>query len=138
MGAGKRSNSYCTVTLFKPVPTGSPHPNPLPKGARGPFVHVERLIILLKIVKLLRSTANSQVIDFQRWLAHANRQTLPFFTADTHAVIQFQVVANEICCMVSIPEPINVAPFTGFVTLPFSIRYASEVEKTNLPEVIST
>ena len=44
----------------------------------------------------------------------------------------------EICCMVSIPEPINVAPFTGFVTLPFSIRYASEVEKTNLPEVIST
>ena len=95
MGAGKRSNSYCTVTLFKPVPTGSPHPNPLPKGARGPFVHVERLIILLKIVKLLRSTANSQVIDFQRWLAHANRQTLPFFTADTHAVIQFQVVANH-------------------------------------------
>ncbi len=131
MGAGKRSNSYCTVTLFKPVPTGSPHPNPLPKGARGPFVHVERLIILLKIVKLLRSTANSQVIDFQRWLAHANRQTLPFFTADTHAVIQFQVVANH-------RNLINVAPFTGFVTLPFSIRYASEVEKTNLPEVIST
>ena len=71
MGAGKRSNSYCTVTLFKPVPTGSPHPNP--RGARGPFVHVERLIILLKIMKLLRSTANSQVINFQRWLAHANR-----------------------------------------------------------------
>ena len=101
-------------------------------------MHVKGLIILLKILKLLRGTANSQVINFQRWLAHANRQTLPFFTADTHAVIQFQVVAIEICCMVSIPEPINVAPFTGFVTLPFSIRYASEVEKTNLPDVIST
>lgn len=102
-------------------------------------MHGEGLIILLKILKLLRSTANSQVINFQRWLAHANRQTLPFFTADTHAVIQFQSLPTiEICCMVSIPEPINVAPFTGLVTLPFSIRYASEVEKTNLPEVIST
>ena len=59
-------------------------------------MHVERLIILLKIMKLLRSTANSQVINFQRWLAHANRQTLPFFTADTHAVIQFQVVAGVV------------------------------------------
>ena len=28
----------------------------------------------------------------------------------------------EICCIVSIPEPIRVAPFTAFVTLPFSIR----------------
>lgn len=71
MGAGKRSNSYCTVTLYKPVPTGSP--NLLHRGARGPFVHGEGLIILLKILKLLRGTANSQVINFQRWLAHANR-----------------------------------------------------------------
>ena len=44
----------------------------------------------------------------------------------------------EICCMASIPEPISVAPFTALVTLPFSIRYASDVEKTNLPEVMST
>ena len=58
-------------------------------------MHVKGLIILLKILKLLRGTANSQVINFQRWLAHANRQTLPFFTADTHAVIQFQVVAHH-------------------------------------------
>ncbi len=28
----------------------------------------------------------------------------------------------EICCMVSMPEPISVAPFTAFVTFPFSIR----------------
>lgn len=36
------------------------------------------------------------------------------------------------------PEPINVAPFTGRVILPSSIKYASDAEKTNLPEVIST
>src|SRR6202008_4971939 len=36
------------------------------------------------------------------------------------------------------PLPIKVAPFTAGPTLPFSIRYASEAENTNLPEVIST
>mgnify|MGYP007083017071 CR=1 FL=1 len=28
-----------------------------------------------------------------------------------------------------IPDPISVAPFTGLVTLPFSIRYASDFMK---------
>src|SRR5580658_3735766 len=36
------------------------------------------------------------------------------------------------------PLPINVAPLTGRVTLPSSIRYASLAEKTNLPLVMST
>src|SRR5439155_7774865 len=36
------------------------------------------------------------------------------------------------------PLPISVAPFTGAVTLPFSIRYASLAENTNLPLVMST
>src|SRR6185437_2008765 len=36
------------------------------------------------------------------------------------------------------PLPISVAPFTGAVTLPSSIRYASLAEKTNLPFVMST
>src|SRR5262249_5216842 len=36
------------------------------------------------------------------------------------------------------PLPIRVAPFTGRVTAPCSIRYASLAEKTNLPLVMST
>src|SRR5205814_3062972 len=36
------------------------------------------------------------------------------------------------------PLPISVAPLTAAPTFPSSIRYASEAEKTNLPEVIST
>ena len=36
------------------------------------------------------------------------------------------------------PLPISVAPFTGRVILPSSIRYASLAEKTNLPLVMST
>lgn len=102
-------------------------------------MHVERLIILLKIMKLLRSTANSQVINFQRWLAHANRQTLPFFTADTHAVIQFQVVANHRNLLHGFDTGTNQRrAFHRLRYFTVSIRYASEVEKTNLPDVIST
>src|SRR3954468_7671943 len=36
------------------------------------------------------------------------------------------------------PLPMSVAPFTGCVTLPSSMRYASAVENTNLPLVMST
>src|SRR5471030_2651305 len=36
------------------------------------------------------------------------------------------------------PLPISVAPFTGYVILPFSIMYASDAENTNLPLVMST
>src|SRR5260363_300239 len=36
------------------------------------------------------------------------------------------------------PLPLSVAPLTGAVILPFSIRYASAAEKTNWPFVIST
>src|SRR5262249_8004173 len=36
------------------------------------------------------------------------------------------------------PLPMSVAPLTGRVTLPPSIKYASLAEKTNLPLVIST
>src|SRR6185369_14899940 len=36
------------------------------------------------------------------------------------------------------PLPISVAPLTGAVTRPFSIRYASLAEKTNRPLVMST
>ena len=36
------------------------------------------------------------------------------------------------------PLPISVAPLTGRVSLPFSIRYASLAENTNLPLVMST
>src|SRR6516162_8101556 len=36
------------------------------------------------------------------------------------------------------PLPIKVAPFTAGPILPSSIRYASDAENTNLPEVIST
>src|SRR5207253_8602135 len=31
------------------------------------------------------------------------------------------------------PTPISIAPFTGFVISPFSIRYASAISKTKLP-----
>src|ERR1700730_3330591 len=40
--------------------------------------------------------------------------------------------------MASGPLPINVAPLTAGPTLPSSIRYASDAENTNLPEVMST
>src|SRR5206468_7773457 len=36
------------------------------------------------------------------------------------------------------PEPISVAPLTGAVTRPSSIRYAWLAENTNLPLVMST
>ena len=41
-------------------------------------------------------------------------------------------------CIVSGPLPISVAPFTGAVILPSSMRYASVAENTYLPLVMST
>jgi len=44
----------------------------------------------------------------------------------------------DTCVSTSGPLPISIAPLTGTVFLPFSIRYASLAEKTNLPDVMST
>ena len=40
--------------------------------------------------------------------------------------------------MASGPFPISVAPLRGCLIFPFSTKYASEAEKTNLPFVMST
>src|SRR6185437_14849596 len=44
----------------------------------------------------------------------------------------------DTCFSASGPLPMRVASRTGAVTLPSSMRYASEAEKTNLPLVMST
>ncbi len=76
MGAGKRSNSYCMLrcsNLCQRVPLTL---TLSPKG-EGTVRARRKINYPSENSEILRSTANSQVIDFQRWLAHATGKLCP-------------------------------------------------------------
>ncbi len=73
-GAGKRSNSSCMLrctNLCQRVPLT------LTPEERGTVRARRKINYPSENTEIITSTANSQVIDFQRWLAHANRQLCP-------------------------------------------------------------
>ncbi len=72
---------------------------------------------------LLDRSAYCQSGQLERWLADAYGHTLAVLTTRAHAWIQGQVVADHgYLGQASGPLPISVAPFTGEVTWPSSIR----------------
>ena len=68
--------------------------------------------------------AHGHRVDLQRRLADADRHALAVLAADADARVELQVVADhaDTRFIVSGPLPISVAPFTGRVILPSSIR----------------
>ncbi len=67
---------------------------------------------------LLRGAANRQVIDFQRRLAYAYRQTSDPLPQTPPRYPAMSLPTMEICCAsFHVLDPINVAPFTGVVIL---------------------
>ena len=68
--------------------------------------------------------ADGEAGHLQRRLPDADRDALPVLAAGADAGVQARVVADHLDRLSSAsgPLPINVAPFTGAVTRPSSIR----------------
>jgi len=82
----------------------------------------------------LSRAAHRQRIDAQRGLANADGHRLAFFAAGPDPAVEFHVVAHHAHPSQHVRAVADqVAPFTGAVILPFSIKYASLAENTNLP-----
>ena len=83
--------------------------------------------------------AHRHPVQLHRRHAHAHRHALAVFAAGADAFVELQVVAHHRHVLQRLgPVADQRASRTGAVTLPSSIRYASDAENTNLPFVMST
>ena len=89
--------------------------------------------------RLIARPAHCKTINFQRRNTYPTGTDCPSLPRGADTLIEFQVCVadHRNSGRLSGPLPIRVAFLSGAVTLPSSIRYASEAENTNLPLVMS-
>ena len=87
----------------------------------------------------LRRAAHRKAVDAYRRHTYADRYALAFLATSADSGIEFHVVADHADPCHGVRAVADYCgSFTGVVTLPFFIRYASDAEKTNFPLVMST